>query len=67
LYSKGKNFKLTTLVILNLNKPLKLKGRSFNKEKAVQPIASFGEAKLIYFRVIGTQGCGDTLLPPKGL
>jgi hypothetical protein len=44
LYSKGKNFKLTTLVILNLNKPLKLKGRSFNKEKAVQPIASFGEA-----------------------
>jgi hypothetical protein len=31
----------------------------------MQPIASYGEAKVTYFRVKGTQGCGSTPLSHK--
>jgi hypothetical protein len=31
----------------------------------MQPIASYGETNVTYFRVKGIQGCGGIPLPPK--
>jgi hypothetical protein len=53
--------------LLNLTLKVKKLINSPSKEKAMQPIVSYGEANVTYFRVKVIQGYGDIPLPPKDL